>query len=404
MSLSRPTLTEIEARVAGNIRRNAPAETPGPVMQRMQALGKSLSAAVYEMYGYADYTTDQVFPDTADEEYLLRAGQWRGYSLRPASYATGRVRFEGTAGTHIPSGLEIQNMSGIPYMTTESGVIDAAGFLPVNCQCKVSGTVGNYSGGMYLSSLNSDITALTTAETGFTGGAEQETIEDLRARILRFSNTERRYGRVNDYSAWALESSSSVAKAWERPNIDNTGTLGVYIYAPDNVITQDIVNTVQAYIDARKIYGAVKVLKPQERPIRLSLSLTVKTGYTEETIRGLIKANLKNKFDELMSPGYKLLKADINTLLRQLTSTEDPIVSLMPGYTQALKLLLPQGEYWEKAADDLTPLFDALSAELARFELFLKKIIDEADPTTAQEFLTKWERELSLTGNAGKND
>jgi uncharacterized protein YmfQ (DUF2313 family) len=65
-------------------------------------------------------------------------------------------------------------------------------------------------------------------------------------------------------------------------------------------------------------------------------------------------------------------------------------------YSQALRLLLPQGAAWETRGTPLGDLLDGLALELARVDARADVLLREADPGQASELLADWERVLGL--------
>ncbi|MCB2190359.1 MAG: DUF2313 domain-containing protein [Deltaproteobacteria bacterium] len=69
------------------------------------------------------------------------------------------------------------------------------------------------------------------------------------------------------------------------------------------------------------------------------------------------------------------------------------------GYTRLLQGLLPTGSVWPRDPEaTLTKLLAAWAAELARVDERGDDLVDEADPRTAFEMLTDWERVCGLPG------
>lgn len=66
-------------------------------------------------------------------------------------------------------------------------------------------------------------------------------------------------------------------------------------------------------------------------------------------------------------------------------------------YLHAMQGLLPYGPAWPLDADaQITRLYAGLAVELARIDDRADKLMDEADPRTAYEMLTDWERVAAL--------
>lgn len=69
-------------------------------------------------------------------------------------------------------------------------------------------------------------------------------------------------------------------------------------------------------------------------------------------------------------------------------------------YRQQMQALLPQGAAWPRDEDaQLTQLLRALAEEYARVDGRAIQLVEEADPRTAAELLTDWERVAGLPDN-----
>lgn len=65
----------------------------------------SVASAIEGLYEHQAWLVKQIFPDTADSEYLALHAQVRGLRYKPAKAAAGKVAMRGVAGSPIASGL-----------------------------------------------------------------------------------------------------------------------------------------------------------------------------------------------------------------------------------------------------------------------------------------------------------
>jgi hypothetical protein len=71
-------------------------------------------------------------------------------------------------------------------------------------------------------------------------------------------------------------------------------------------------------------------------------------------------------------------------------------------YARMMAALLPPGKLWRLDAESiLSKLFEACADELGRLDSRVGDLLNEADPSTADELLPEYERELELSGGAG---
>ena len=285
MAYELKTLPELIADAKADVASRLPATSDKLLLDRLNVLATIHAAARHSMQTYAAWTAEQLFPDTAEGDYLIRAGAWRGYELKQATYARGYVELSGSDGAVIAAGTQLQSLSGALYKTLSDASV-AAGVASVEIEAEEAGSAGNLAAGSAMS-LMAPIAGLYDAVVvdtdGISGGAEEETIEELRARIVAQTgvlDTDNLTGKVGDYVIWAKAAHASVQRAWEFANIDNLGTLGVAVVGADNAeLSAAVVADVQAYIDVRKQRTApVRVYALEVLPLDLAINIVPDTA------------------------------------------------------------------------------------------------------------------------------
>jgi uncharacterized phage protein gp47/JayE len=68
-----------------------------------RVFGRVLAGLAHGLYGYIDWASLQILPDTQDEDILLRYGAIFGVTRTEGAYATGTVTATGTDGSLIPA-------------------------------------------------------------------------------------------------------------------------------------------------------------------------------------------------------------------------------------------------------------------------------------------------------------
>jgi len=153
---------------------------------------------------------------------------------KPATRASGSVTFNGSAGVTIPAGTALVRSDGYTATTTADltvvGTTAVAAVLMDADSTGLTGAYGNAAVGvvMTLSQAISGIQAGGAVSVEFTGGADIETDDALRSRMLVKYQSSPQGGAQADYVEWA-EDVSGVTRAWCVPNGAGTGTVVVYV-------------------------------------------------------------------------------------------------------------------------------------------------------------------------------
>jgi len=234
MPYSRKTLTQLRQQVAQDIASALPGSDPLLRVSNLGILGAVQAALAHLHNGYLDYIAQQAVPGTATAEYLEQWAAIKGIFRKPAARASGTAAFSGTNGVEIPSGTPLVRGDGQKYATTADGTI-ASGTVtvPATAVADPAGLVG--AGGdcdagtvLTLGTTIANVNSNGVAATNFVGGADLETDDSLRARMLLAFQSPAHGGSQADYVAWAL-AVPGVTRAWCVPNAFGSGTVGVYV-------------------------------------------------------------------------------------------------------------------------------------------------------------------------------
>lgn len=208
---------------------------------------------------YAVYLSLQLFLDTCEGAYLERYAKIYAIARKGAAAAAGNVVFSGLAGTAIPFGTPVQTFDTVPFVfaTTASATIGSGGTVSVPVVAVLGGGAGNLAAGAQLAvavGIAGAQGSATVDTGGFTGGADQESDDSLRARVLTRIRQPPQGGAKNDYVTWA-KLVAGVTRAWVYPLNRGAGTVDVafVLDGRSNIIplAADI-TTVQASLDANR--------------------------------------------------------------------------------------------------------------------------------------------------------
>ncbi|WP_311886737.1 MULTISPECIES: baseplate J/gp47 family protein [unclassified Pseudomonas] len=290
-----------------------------------QVLARTLSGTAYGLYGYLDWIVAQILPDKADEETLERIAALRLNQPRKAAQPSeGAASFTAVAGAVLDQTVVLQSGDGRMYRVSEP-VTTVAGVNSVNVQAVDAGTLGNASTGaqlMLVQPVNGVVNAFTILAPGLIGGIPEESIESLRARVIRSYRVIPHGGSADDYETWALEV-PGVTRAWCRRNHMGPGTVGVFVMRdndPVPVPSPAQLAEVKAHIEPlRPVTAEVFVLPPIEKHVSYNIRLRPDSS----AIRAAVEAQLIDLHNREAGLGSTLLLTHIREAISSATGEVD---------------------------------------------------------------------------------
>ena len=273
-----PSLGELVDQVRAAFRSELPGSDAWLEPNNVTVTAKVLGGELSQIHGRLDYISRQKFALTADSENLDRHAQEIGLARLPASLASGIVVFATTAATVVVEGAVVQRADGITYRITRGGTTSGVSTLPLPAVAVSAGRAGNAVANASLT-ITSGVTGTATAAigaAGFTGGADIEDDEALRARILFRKRNPPHGGSAADYVLWtgAVPGVSRVfvERLWNGP-----GTIRIFPLADDTnstgIPSAALVASVATALEALRPAGAaVTVQAPTAYPIAVEVS------------------------------------------------------------------------------------------------------------------------------------
>lgn len=308
MPFETPTLPALIARAQSDL-------SGGSALVRSDAevLARVLGAASYGRYGHQQYIADQILPDTADEETLLRMARARLKRDRlEAVAATGTATFTGAVSALLDAGTLLRRDDQVLFRVRTTVKLTAS-VGAAQIEALDTGTLSNTPPGTQLRLVSPVLgvnEVFTLDAEGMTGGTEQESIETLRSRVLRSYRVIAHGGNRSDYETWALEV-AGVTRAWVVRHWLGPGTVGVFFVRDgdiDIIPNADAVAAVQAYIEQeRPVTAEVYVLPPAEKPVQYQLSVSPDSSAVRRAVEAAL-VDLHNRESEL---GGELLATHI---------------------------------------------------------------------------------------------
>ena len=340
-----PTLPALVARAQSDL-----AGGSALVRSDAEVLARVLGAASAARYGHQRYIADQILPDTADDETLLRMAQARLKRGRlRAVAAAGTATFTGAASALLDAGVLLQRDDQVLFRVRATVKL-ASGAGVVQIEALETGELGNTPAGTQLRLVSPVLgvnDVFTVAAPGLAGGTELESIESLRARVIRSYRVVAHGGSRSDYETWALEV-AGVTRAWVVRRLFGPGTVGVFFVRDgdiDIIPNAEAIAAVAAYIEKeRPVTAEVYVLPPAEKPVQYRLSITPDSSAVRRAVETAL-VELHNRESEL---GGELLATHIAEAISGATGERDHKVLAPIGNVPAAtnELLTYGGVLW----------------------------------------------------------
>lgn len=146
---------EVLDRTFTDIQNALPTSNPRLKNSLLFALADGISGRTFDFYLQLNVLIEQLFMDTANNDFLERWGSYKSTTRNPATQSVGNITATGTVSSSIPLGTTLQDSEGNQFTTTTA---------------KVIGTVG-----LTLTSLTrsgSTVTGTTTSDHGFATGID----------------------------------------------------------------------------------------------------------------------------------------------------------------------------------------------------------------------------------------
>jgi uncharacterized phage protein gp47/JayE len=296
------------------------------------AVGSEMVAACFPAYAWGTYL----------DEHALTLGMVR----KDAVPATGEVTFAGDEGALIATGTEVSTLQTTPegepvsFETTQGGTIPAGGTLTLPVQAAEAGTEGNVAAGTVtlLQSPLDGISSVTNAQP-MQGGADIESDEQLRNRVLLAYSGSQGSGTITDYQAWSL-AYPGVGFVAVVPQAAGAGTVGVIVTDADNrPVPTATVAGLQEQLDPvpgegrgqAPIGAKVTVSTPTTQLVDVAAQLVLEEGFSVGGAGGTIdvapdvQAAVRRYIDKL-APGEDVVRLHAIATAFEVPGVEDVAV------------------------------------------------------------------------------
>ncbi|MEP9397937.1 baseplate J/gp47 family protein [Mesorhizobium sp. KR2-14] len=301
------SLEAISRAIRGDLRRELPGTDAMVWPNTLSVFSKVVAMAIQLVEYRAEFIYRQIFASTADRRHLERQAFEFGMARKPASRATGRIVTTGTPDAIYPAGIGFLSDDVMYRSSGEARAMpDGTLFVLVHSEDAGAHTNREIDDELQLADPALFPSLGQTAHVdyaGLGGGADMESDESLRARILDRKRRPPQGGAYSDYERMVADI-PGVAKAWAWPFAGGPGTVGVWFLfeGRENLIPTDAdIAVVRDEIDARRLIRAgLFVNAPRPEPLDITIA---GLGLDTVEVRSRIEGDLRAMLLERARPG-----------------------------------------------------------------------------------------------------
>lgn len=276
----------------------------------------------------ADWVLDQSFPQTAQGVYLDRHGSMRGLKRLGATRSGGVLRFSvetaPAMNITIQAGTVCMTAEEVRVQTTEEVVLREGDlYVDARAEAVEPGAGGNLVPGAvrFLTACPLAVTSVTNPNA-FTGGADEESDESFRARILESYQRLPNGANTAWYESTAMNFPGvTAAKAIGRE--EGPGTVNVYVTGENGLPDEDLLADLQAELqEKREIAVTVKVLSPTTETVNVDVAVAPKEGADKDAVLESTRQAITDFFSGRLL-GKAVLLAELGNKLYDLEGVEN---------------------------------------------------------------------------------
>lgn len=293
MAFNRPTLDTLIKRVQADIKAGLGITT---ILSRSfhSVISRAVAGVAHTLHGHIDSIMVQIFPDTATGEYLLRhASKW-GLSRVDATFSELELIVTGLDGKIIPIDTILQSDSEHQYkVQAEQTIVAGQAILSVKAELHGAETILEIADPVNFISPIFGIESTSNVQSITLEGADVETDEKLRERLIDRIQRPPSGGNANDYKQKSLEV-PGITRAYVFPLAQGRGTVVVKCLQDgqsDIVPSSAKMTEVQQFLrEWAPVTADVTVAPPAAVPLNITLKLSPNTS----TVQAAVSEELKD--------------------------------------------------------------------------------------------------------------
>jgi len=292
MAFTRPTLRQIIDRIKSDYRIGLGLTA---ILRRsfLDVFAKAHGGASHTLHGHIDFAiNEKFFPDTGDEETVVRWGAMYDVPRKDAVFAEISIEIFGTTGTVLTEDKVYVRSDGVEYLLKDETVVPVApDSVIATVRAAVADDASNIEDGekLSLSSSQAGVESEATVVATIIEGEDLEPLAEYRVRVLERMRFPPSGGTANDYVGYA-KTVSGVSRAWVLPGNLGEGTVGLAFVedgnAPASIIPSPAkVDEVQiAVTNLKPISADLTTFAPIEKEINPTIQLKPNTAAVQQAV------------------------------------------------------------------------------------------------------------------------
>lgn len=292
----------------------------------------AIAAAIEGIYQKLAWVYRQIFPDTADEEELVRTAGIRGVQRKASVAATGPVALKGTARVELLQGSTLTHrVTGEQFDSLASAILGTDGTAVVQVKAQTLGaSLNGLTGDLVLTSPPLGMDANAGFVSATTGGEDQESVESLLARLLNVIQSPPAGGNLADFKRWAKEV-DGIADVLVLPKRRGGGSIDLVLTASNgNPSAEVIANCLAHVVGECSVIADVWAYAPTIRNVDSTALVEIAEGYELADIQVAAQAGYNSLLGAL-KPRETLKRSQIEAMINNLAGVVDRRVTLPVG-------------------------------------------------------------------------
>lgn len=342
MPFERPSLDDLKNRAETDIKGGLGIVN---VLRRsfIKVISRAVAGLSHLLYGFLDFIAKQVFPDSAEVEFLERWASIWGITRNEATFAELNIGIVFTGSGTVPANTLYQREDGVQYTLDAEVTSGIAQTLPGKVIAVVAGSDGNLADASVISLLSpianvENDSSVTSTEVE---GEDTELDESLRSRLLDRMQNPPLGGSANDYLQ-VVKAVPGVTRAWVLPLNQGAGTVDVSFVEDDDVPITPDAPKIQEVVDAidafKPVTALTTVFAPTLGPTTFNISIKPNNATVQQAIIDelddifLADANLVGAYKNA-SENFdgKILLSKIRTAIGTAQDLEDYVINTIDG-------------------------------------------------------------------------
>lgn len=328
-----PDLKTVTTRMESDVNHYIPGAELRPRFSVISVLVKVIGAAIHSLYQYAQNLLRNILPSTCHDDWLPAWAYVLRKPRKAATAAAGNVTFINEGSILIPAGTILQSPDGLRYLTGA----DATTTAPVTAL--EPGYASNAPSELKLATPISGVSSNVTPGD-ITGGADEESLADWRARLVDAFANRAKIGDADDYAEWAIDAHPAIKYAWVYGNTPQLGDITIIVATGNENPVPDAATLAAANASLNRLRNvgcSIHLLAPAALPVLMALK------HIPESEQPVVLKALLAHIASLRAQGATLYVSDLHAAIRSVYSGVYSLIEPSSDVTAAERELITLG-------------------------------------------------------------